>query len=448
VFSEDWDNLTPDQRFEARMRAWLEPANVEFTSDEARQAYRERVQMLRDAIELKKPVRVPIAPWIGLFPAKYSGMTAREAYYDFAKLAVAWQKFHADFRQDVLAFSINIAPCELFDVLDYRLYDWPGHGVPVESGYQYKEREWMTADEYDLLIADPSNYWQRFYLPRVFGALEPWSMLSPFTDLVEAPLTGPFFIPFGLAPVQEMLKTIAEAGRVALDWVQTFAAMDGTATATYGLPAFAGGATKAPFDILGDTMRGTRGLMLDKFRRPEKVRQAMERLVPLAIDWARRAADVNRHPLIFIPLHKGADGFLSDEDFRDFYWPPLKAVLKGLIAEGIVPLCFAEGGYNQRLEAIRDPDIPAGRMVWMFDTTDMVEARKHLGGYQCFGGNVPGALLTTASGPEVEEYVRKLLADVAGPGGFILGSGIVIDEANPECLKAMIEAGRKYGAQV
>ena len=36
----------------------------------------------------------------------------------------------------------------------------------------------MKADEYDLLIADPSNYWQRFYLPRVIGAMEPWTMLS------------------------------------------------------------------------------------------------------------------------------------------------------------------------------------------------------------------------------------------------------------------------------
>jgi len=223
--------------------------------------------------------------------------------------------------------------------------------------------------------------------------------------------------------------------------------MGGPAGARLGRrTAFAGGATKAPFDILGDTLRGTRGLMLDKFRRPEKVLEAMRRLVPLAIDWARRAADFNRHPLIFIPLHKGADGFLSDEDFREFYWPYLKAVLIGLIEEGIVPLCFAEGGYNDRLEAIRDPEIPAGRMVWMFDSTDMVEAREHLGGFQCFGGNVPGSLLTTGSADETAAYVKRLIADVAGPGGFILGSGIVIDEANPECLKAMIDAGLRYGS--
>ena len=447
VFAENWDKLTPDERFNARMDVWQAP-DVEFASAEVAQAYKDRVQLFRDAIQLKKPARVPIAPWIGLFPALWDGMTAREAYYDFARLDVAWQKWHAEFKQDVLAFSINIAPCEIFDVLDYKLYDWPGHGVPDTAGYQYVEKEWMHADEYDLLIADPSNYWQRFYLPRIFGAMEPWTMLSPFTDLVEAPLTGPFFIPFGTPPVQEMFKKLLEAGRVALEWIQAAGAMDGKALATYGVPGFAGGATKAPYDILGDTLRGTRGLMLDKFRRPEKVLEACERLVPLAIDWGVRACDVNKHPMVFIPLHKGADGFLSDEDFRTFYWPTFKKVLLGLIEQGIVPLCFAEGGYNERLEAIHDPEIPAGRMIWMFDATDMRAARKHLGGFQCFGGNVPGALITTGTPQDMDDYVRGLIDDVAGPGGFILGSGIVIDDARPECMKAMIGAGLRYGAEI
>ena len=204
----------------------------------------------------------------------------------------------------------------MYDALDYKLYDWPGHGVDEDSGYQYNEAEYMKADEYDKLIADPSNYWQRFYLPRVVGAMQPWTTLDPFTDLVEGPMVGPFFIPFGTPPVQDMLKKMMEAGNAALEWIQAMTRMDGDSMASFGIPGFAGGATKAPYDILGDTMRGTRGLMLDKFRQPEKVLEACERLVPLAIDWGVRPCNINKHPFVFIPLHKGADGFLSDEDFR------------------------------------------------------------------------------------------------------------------------------------
>jgi hypothetical protein len=42
-----------------------------------------------------------------------------------------------------------------------------------------------------------------------------------------------------------------------------------------------------------------------------------------------------------------------------------------LIEAGTVPYLFVEGGYNQRLDIITDPDIPAGHTVWMFDHTDM-----------------------------------------------------------------------------
>ncbi|GAB4261569.1 MAG: hypothetical protein Kow00122_18330 [Thermoleophilia bacterium] len=38
-----------------------------------------------------------------------------------------------------------------------------------------------------------------------------------------------------------------------------------------GFPGFAGGVSKTPFDFIGDSHRGTRGMILDMFRQPEKV---------------------------------------------------------------------------------------------------------------------------------------------------------------------------------
>ena len=84
----------------------------------------------------------------------------------------------------------------------------------------------------------------------------------------------------------------------------------------------------------------------------------------------------------------------------------------------------------------------------MFDATDMRKAKEALGHRYCIGGNVPGALLTTGTPEDMDDYVRDLIQGVAGDGGFILGSGIVIDEAKPECVKAMVSAGLKYGSEV
>ncbi len=212
------------------------------------------------------------------------------------------------------------------------------------------------------------------------------------------------------------------------------------------MPAFIGGACKAPFDTLGDTLRGTRAIMLDKFRQPKKVLAAMERLVPLAVASGVRAATANHVPVVFIPLHKGADGFMSDKDFKTFYWPTLKAVIVGLVNEGCVPFLFVEGGYNQRLDVIaQDPDIPAGSTLWIFDKTDMNEVKRRFGGWACFGGNVPASTLTTGTPEDVEAYVKKLLAEVACDGGFILSPGAVVDHCKPENMHAMIDTCRKFG---
>ena len=230
-----------------------------------------------------------------------------------------------------------------------------------------------------------------------------------------------------------------------MEWIQASGGSDAAILSTLGIPTLLGGFTKAPFDTIGDTMRGTRGIMMDKFRQPDKLIAAMERFVPLAIDMGVRTAGLGHHPIVFIPLHKGADGFMSNADFKKFYWPTLKAVVLGLIDNGLVPYLFVEGGYNQRLDIITDPDIPAGTTIWIFDQSDMKEVYKRFKGWACFGGNVPVSMMKAGTPADVENYVKRLIDDVAGDGGFILSTGAVLDDAQPENLHAMIDTGKKYG---
>jgi uroporphyrinogen-III decarboxylase len=110
-----------------------------------------------------------------------------------------------------------------------------------------------------------------------------------------------------------------------------------------------------------------------------------------------------------------------------------------------VPYLFAEGGYNERLEFLTDPDIPEGRVIWIFDQTDMVNAKKVLGGKACFGGNVPASMLKVGTPQQVEDYVKFLIENVGQDGGFMLTNGAVIEDAKPENLHAMINTALKYG---
>lgn len=437
---------TPAEKYQDRSKSWKFPEGIEFRDAEVEQAYQQRVQMLLDVIALKKTERAPVCPNIGFYPFAYAGVTPKEAMYDYERLGFALKKFHADFLPDTLSVAPIYGPGKVFELLDYRLYRWPGHGVPETTPYQCVEDEYMQADEYDLLIRDPSDFFLRFYLPRVFGALGPCGKLAPFTDIVELPFTGGAFVPFGLPDVRGVLEKLIDAGQAAHQWIEAAVEIDHSITATLGLPSLIGGFTKAPFDTLGDTLRGTRAIMLDMFRRPKKVLAAMERLVPIAIDLGVRSATRAHHPVVFIPLHKGADGFMSDKDFRTFYWPTLKAVILGLHQHGLIPYLFVEGGFNQRLDVITDPDIPAGTTIWIFDQTDMKEVHKRFTGWACFGGNVPGSLLKAGRPDDVEQYVERLIDDVGQDGGYILSAGAVVDDAEAENLHAMIDTAKRLGA--
>jgi uroporphyrinogen-III decarboxylase len=206
---------------------------------------------------------------------------------------------------------------------------------------------------------------------------------------------------------------------------------------------FGGGLVKAPFDVLGDTMRGVQGTVMDMYRQPDKLKEAMERMVPIIIKAGVTPLEKFAPPTIVIPLHKGEDSFMSPKQYREFYWPTLKKVLMGLVDEGLLPILFAEGSYMKRLDIIKE--MPRGSVAWYFDQTDMATAKEVLGDTACIIGNVPTSVLITGTPAQVKEHCRKLIETCSKGGGYILAGGAALEEGNPDNLRAMIEAVKEYG---
>ena len=199
--------------------------------------------------------------------------------YDYEKLAAAHVRFHEDFRPD---FQIRpVASAKVFDLLGLQMVDWPGRGLADETPWQYVEAGYMRADEYDALIADPADYFRRALLPRFGSAFAPLAGLAPFSDMMEA-ASMPFnILPFADPAVVEGVQRLAEAAARAFAYLKAMGAADADAAGRLGIPPRAGGIAKAPYDALADTLRGTRGIMMDRFRQPDKILEAAERLVPL-----------------------------------------------------------------------------------------------------------------------------------------------------------------------
>jgi uroporphyrinogen-III decarboxylase len=183
--------------------------------------------------------------------------------------------------------------------------------------------------------------------------------------------------------------------------------------------------------------------MVDMYRHPDKLLKAMDILTPIMIKMGVGTALSTGNPFIFIPLHKGADGFLREDQYTKFYWPTLRKVIMGLIEQGVIPFVAAEGGYNSRLDVIKD--LPKGKTLWMLDKIDMARAKKTLGQVACISGNMPSALLNLGTKQQITDYTKKLIDDCAKGGGYIMSNGSFFDEAKAENIHAMVDFTREYG---
>jgi hypothetical protein len=134
---------------------------------------------------LQEADRVPVSLNVGATPAYLAGADLYTVMYDYEKANKIWIKFNTDFEMDTLASPAMVLPGRVYDLLDYKLYSWPGHGLPKSAtGIQFVEGEYMMADEYDALIRNPSDFWQRVYIPRVLALLSLLRFLQPLTNIM------------------------------------------------------------------------------------------------------------------------------------------------------------------------------------------------------------------------------------------------------------------------
>lgn len=437
-----WEDLSPDEKIERRFAAWLDTSRIKFSTVEAKADYEARITRLTDAIRLKKtPDRVPVTPSLGEFAAAYCGYTQQDMMYDADKAIDASARCTLDFKTDT-QIGAGGGGGMMWELLDDKLYSWAGHGLDANSGKQFHEGEYMKADEYDAFIQDPRGYWWGTYIPRVEGALAPLARLMPSTQMVERPERVNWSL-YGLPEVKSALGKLIQAGEEALAW-QAKMAPAGRRLSELGFPTMGGGTSRASFDSIGDAMRGTSGIMTDIYRRPQKLLQAIERITPINITAGLAGARLGGFPSVGFALHKGSDPFLSDEQFKTFYWPSLRQTILAFIEEGCVVGLGCQGCWNSRLEYLAD--LPKGKIIFNLGTTDRARAKEVLGDRACLRGGVPAALMQVGTPEETEAYCKKLIDTVGKGGGYILSMDSGMNRTSKvENVRALIKCAKEYG---
>ncbi len=399
-----------------------------------------RQQRIADAVALKETDQVPYFFATRYWSAKLAGISFKEFMYDIDAAVKATKQAIKLLEPD--AYSATIYSFgRAMDEFGFRPMKWPGNGLGDNDSFQYLDKEYMTAAEYDEFLTDPTRFYLHKYLPRISEAGEALGLIPDFTALAEWGLISGLRA-YADPKLQEGFQRLFRAGEAAEETMQK-TRLFVQDMKVKGFPAGFGGFCKAPFDHVVDAMRGSKGGMLDMFRNKEKL---LEMVALARVQLLRGVAEGAKKvgvPYVFIPLHWGIDGFMSPDQFKTFYWPFLRQTIIELIEDGVVPTVFWEGKCDTRLELIGD--IPAGKAIYWFEATDMFRAKEVLGDVVCIRGNVPASLLITGTSADVDEHCKKLIKGLGKGGGFILeGSASVPDEAPIENIVAMANSVRKY----
>lgn len=406
----------------------------------------QREQRFNDIVALKKPDRVPLIPLVvHYFPTRIKGISNRDVGYDdelrFSSIKEAVLEFGWDFAPPSGLFSSHG-----FHAVGTTQLRWPGGDLPDDAPFQFVEGEYLLADEYGEYLANPD----RFTLEKIFPRIA--SDLAGFGQLPLPPLHwinnmyyllmvgGPLLAAPPIRRALDSLLALSDAAMAALAADTTHA----QEMAGLGHPRSWAVAVIPPFDIVSDMMRSLKGSTLDLYRHPEELLATIGLMQEAQIGLAVAGMQASGGTRVFIPMHLGAKGFMSDEQFAKFYWPSFEALVLAIIEAGGTPVPLFEGDYTPRLKYLAE--LPQGKVAGHFDKVDRQEFKRLLGDKMCFWGNVPASLLCTGTPQQVKDDVRELVELFGDSGTLIVDSTMGIpDESLPENMHALREAVTEYG---
>ena len=407
----------------------------------AEELYKERWQLICDTIELKSTSRVPNCTRFDTWPYMEYGITRAQARRDYEKAAECYRRFFREFSPDVGSLDGFTYPARAYELLGMKNVRWPGDpkGLDENAPYQFIEYATMEEDEYDEYLNTPIEFVIGKYLGRVATLFEPLTKLNyPMMATHVTEYVSEFTKPEMLKmydTLKECASEIAAYRKYKGDLVKEIEAM--------GFPFLSGGGSATAFDMLGDYMRGTFGMMPDLMEQPENVKRTLSRFVKYHIEHSLTISKATGSKFAWVMLHKGFDNFIGDNTYREFYWPYLQEWINAMVDNGITPIVFCEGSYTTRLKYLAD--VPENKVVYLFEEVDLKEAKRILGGHCCIMGGFPIYTLTNGTVDQVKDKVKEVLDIMAPGGGYLFSTSCCIDYGPRANIEAMFETLELYG---
>lgn len=374
-------------------------------------------QRIDTAIACGLPDRVPVVPLIYQFASRHKGVKPIRSVSG-GKLMENWREileaFHSTFNElggydglDQVGIGPSASNSTWRSSIGLPSVVSPGtNGIPEDFSMQYREKETLTTDDYDTIIARGWNGFCEEYFPRETG-------LS-LNQIEAANTTGENVL------LEETRRWKEES-----------------------VPVLIGGSCFSP-EMIVSLARTLPKFAFDVHKNPEKVKDVLEAMVPDIIQNVIADAKATGIPRAMLVSERASGAYWSLDKFERIFFPPIKKIVEALVEAGLTCQLHLDTNYTLNLPYLKE--LPKGRCICELDsTTDIFKAKEVLKGHMCIMGDVPASILSLGTIDDVIAYCTKLIDIVGKDGGFILSTGCECPvDAKFENVKAMIDTAKTY----
>jgi hypothetical protein len=405
----------------------------------------ERQKRIDDAIALREPDRIPITAAGQCYSLYNAGYTVADAVYDFDKYAESILKYVTQYEPDSAGGGITIpGHGPILELVRPKNLVWPGAPdgrISKNSTQQFLEYVVLQEEDMDFFMKDYTGWLLKKGFPAISELLEPladWEFARHNVDAYNSGLLNMLSSPASREMIQTIWKItdmLAELDVKRMDLNKKFIEM--------GFPVTAGGIALVPFDAYSDFYRGTLDTMMDLYEHPEVIIHFIDRNIEYVLQSITMQAKFAPGKWVFMPLHKGMDSFLTEQQYKDYYWKYLQRMINHIIDVGMIPFVYTEGPYTSRVKHLTE--VPKGKVIYSFEEVDPVYAKQQLGDTACIQGVFPVYLLHYGKKQQVIDEAKRLIDILAPGGGYIFSTGAGYDQAKPENVEAMFDTVKTYG---
>ena len=418
-------------------------------TNQAQHRYQEKTNRIYSAIDHKETDRVPINVSAEIYAVMQAGYTIKECIYDktMQKAKKAAEQYLLTYDPDFSVGLCNYAgEGELMELVSPKYMAWSGrdgYNIPDNSIQQFMEYPTLQDEDLDLFFDDNGTWRLTTCQPNLCDLYEPMRGFNiPYSSRTPTALAEELSKPEMKEMIQKCWKLndlVQQARRTKAQVLNELSQL--------GFPSTFGGKACVPYDEWGDEYRGSLNCLTDLYENREYIDRFIaveqEKMLAKIKTWNTDGSKDGK--TVMMTLHRGMDGFLADDMYRDIYWKHLQQIIEAIMAQNMIPDIFCEGNYVTRLDMLRD--IPKGRIIYSFEYTPLDIAKKKLGDVATICGGIRTSDLKFLTKEKVVDAVKKCIDDAAAGGGYIFRTTAGIDFAKKENVEAMFETLHTYGAK-